>query len=98
MALAVCTPEHTTWAPSAPTSKDGASPDTVSSAPLTASVYLFKEGKLLGQYKSRVMLQREGMERFIHEVALNKSFFYGLLTVVMAAGAAMPIAIGGRNN
>ena len=67
-------------------------PPNVPVAPLTASVYLFKEGKLLGQYKSRVMLQREGMERFIHEFALNKSFFYGLLTVVMAAGAGLAAA------
>jgi len=67
-------------------------PPNVPVAPLTASVYLFKEGKLLGQTKSRVMLQREGVERFIHEFALNNSFFYGILTVIMAAGAGLAAA------
>jgi len=67
-------------------------PPNVPVAPLTASVYLFKEGKLLGQYKSRVMLQREGVERFIHEFALNKPFSYGLLTIAMAAAAGLAAA------
>lgn len=67
-------------------------PPNVPVALLTTNVYLFKEGKLLGQYKSRVMLQREGVERFIHEFALNKPFFYGLLTVVMAAAAGLAAA------
>jgi uncharacterized protein (TIGR02186 family) len=67
-------------------------PPNVPVGPLTASVYLLKEGKLLGQYKSQVMLEREGIERFIHEFALNKPFFYGLLTVIMAAAAGLVAA------
>ena len=67
-------------------------PPNVPVGPLTASVYLFKEGKLLGQYKSRVMLEREGVERLIHEFALNRSLLYGLLTVVMATVAGLAAA------
>lgn len=67
-------------------------PPNVPVALLTTSVYLFKDGKLLGQTKSRVMLQREGVERFIHEFALNKPFSYGLLTVAMAAVAGLAAA------
>lgn len=67
-------------------------PPNVPVGPLTASVYLFKDGKLLGQYKSRVMLQREGIERVIHEFALQRPFLYGLLAVAMAMAAGLAAA------
>jgi uncharacterized protein (TIGR02186 family) len=67
-------------------------PPNVPVGPLTASVYLFKEGKLLGEYKSHVMLEREGVERFIHQFALNRSLLYGLLAVVMATAAGLAAA------
>jgi uncharacterized protein (TIGR02186 family) len=67
-------------------------PPNVPVGPLTVSVYLFKEGKLLGQYKSRLTLEREGVERFIHEFALKKSLLYGLLTVAMATVAGLAAA------
>lgn len=67
-------------------------PPNVPVGPLTASVYLFKEGKLLGEYKSRVMLEREGVERFIHQFALNRSLLYGLLAVMMATIAGLAAA------
>lgn len=67
-------------------------PPNVPVGPLTASVYLLKEGKLLGQYKSRVTLEREGIERFIHEFALKNSLLYGLLTVAMAMVAGLAAA------
>lgn len=67
-------------------------PPNVPVGPLTANVYLFKDGKLLGQYKSRVMLEREGIERYIHDFALNRSLLYGILTVMMATGAGLAAA------
>ena len=45
-------------------------PPNVPVGPLTARVYLFKEGRSSGQYKSHVMLQREGVERYIHDIAM----------------------------
>src|SRR5690606_28961926 len=47
-------------------------PPNVPVGPLVARVYLFKEGELLGQYRSRVMLERQGIERYIHEMAINQ--------------------------
>jgi len=67
-------------------------PPNVPVGPLTARVYLFKDRKLLGQYKRDVTLEREGVERFIHEFALNQPLFYGILTVLMAGAAGLVAA------
>jgi uncharacterized protein (TIGR02186 family) len=67
-------------------------PPNVPVGPLTAVIYLFKEGKLLGQYKRDVTLEREGVERFIHEFALKQPLLYGFLTVAMAALAGLAAA------
>lgn len=71
-------------------------PPNVPIGPLVARVYLFKEGKLLGQYKSRVMLEREGLERYIHDAAHSKPLLYGLVTVFMAATAGLAAAFAFR--
>lgn len=71
-------------------------PPNVPIGPLTARVYLFKDGKLLSGYTSHVTLAREGLERYIHEAALHKPLRYGLVTVLMAAAAGLAAAFGFR--
>ncbi|MFT3729958.1 MAG: TIGR02186 family protein [Hyphomicrobium sp.] len=71
-------------------------PPNVPVAPLTARVYLFKAGQLLGQYSNRVMLQREGIERYIHETALSQPLLYGLATVLLAAASGLAAAFAFR--
>jgi uncharacterized protein (TIGR02186 family) len=67
-------------------------PPNVPVGPLTARVYLFKESKLLGQYTSHVQLEREGVERYIHDAAFTQPFLYGLVTVLMAVTAGLVAA------
>ena len=71
-------------------------PPNVPVGPLVARVYLFKEGQLLGQYKSRVMLEREGIERYIHDSAIASPLLYGIVTVIMAAAAGLAAAVALR--
>ena len=71
-------------------------PPNVPVGPLTARVYLFKDGQMLGQYKSRVMLQREGVERYIHDIAMLRPFVYGVTTVLLAAAAGLAAAFAFR--
>lgn len=71
-------------------------PPNVPVGPLTARVYLLKEGKLLGQYESRVSLRREGIERFIHNFAISQPLAYGLTTVLLAAAAGLAAAFAFR--
>lgn len=59
-------------------------PPTVPVGPLTTRLFLFKDGKLLSQYKGEVVLERAGLERFLYHTADTSPFLYGLVTVVMA--------------
>ena len=51
---------------------------------------------MLGQYKSRVMLEREGLERYIHDIAIRQPLLYGIATVLMAAAAGLAAAYAFR--
>jgi uncharacterized protein (TIGR02186 family) len=64
-------------------------PANVPVGPLVARVYLFREGKLLAKNVSKVKLEREGVERVLHDFAFQHSFYYGLATVLLAAAAGL---------
>jgi uncharacterized protein (TIGR02186 family) len=67
-------------------------PPNVPVGPLTARLFLFKDGKMLSQYKSQVMMERAGLERFLHDAAYSTPFLYGLATVLIAAAAGLAAA------
>ncbi|MBA2125525.1 hypothetical protein DLM45_04705 [Hyphomicrobium methylovorum] len=71
-------------------------PPNVPVAPLTARVFLFKDGKLLGRSKSTVMLEREGLERYLHSTAFSQPLLYGLATVLMAVAGGLAAAFAFR--
>lgn len=71
-------------------------PPNVPVGPLNARVLLFREGKLLSQYKSQVMLERQGLERFLHDKAYSSPLLYGLSTVLIAAAAGLAAAFAFR--
>ncbi|MFM7084226.1 MAG: TIGR02186 family protein [Hyphomicrobium sp.] len=59
-------------------------PATVPVGTLNARLYLFHEGVLLSSFMSKVMLEREGIERWIYAFAFERPFSYGILTVLIA--------------
>ncbi len=67
-------------------------PPNVPVGPLVARVYLLKDGKMLGQYKSQVTLERTGLERFLFDRAYRSPLLYGLATILMAASAGLAAA------
>lgn len=67
-------------------------PPNVPVGPLTARVMLFKDGALLGSYKSNVNMQREGLERFLYDSAFERPTFYALATILLAALAGLGAA------
>jgi uncharacterized protein (TIGR02186 family) len=73
-------------------------PPNVPVGALVARVYLFKEGKLLSQYRSRVMLERQGIERYIHDTAMTRPLLYGIATVLLAAAAGLAAAFAFRRS
>ncbi|MBL8564962.1 MAG: TIGR02186 family protein [Hyphomicrobiaceae bacterium] len=64
-------------------------PANVPVGPLVAHVYLFKDGKLLSKYSSKVSLQREGIERYMHDFAFDYPLFYGIFAVFIAVAAGL---------
>ena len=56
---------------------------------LQARVYLFREGKLLSSYAARLQLEREGVERWLHSLAHEHGFIYGLLAILTAVSAGL---------
>ncbi len=64
-------------------------PATVSVGPFDTRVYLFRGERLMSQYNVRINLEREGLERILHDFAFNKPFLYGLATVALALAAGL---------
>lgn len=64
-------------------------PDNVPVGPLTARVYLFREGDLLDTFQSRVRLERSGLELWLFRAAMRHPFYYGLAAVLLAALAGL---------
>ncbi len=56
---------------------------------LNARVLLFRKGQLLSQFKSQVRMQREGIERYMHDFAFGYPLLYGIAAVIVAAGAGL---------
>lgn len=64
-------------------------PANIAVGPLDVKVYLFREGKLLSQYASRVELERAGLELWLHGFANHYPLSYGLFTVAVAMAAGL---------
>ena len=64
-------------------------PANVPVGPLVARVHLLREGQLLSTYTARVTLERQGLERLLHNFAFDQPLLYGLFTVAVAVGAGL---------
>jgi uncharacterized protein (TIGR02186 family) len=67
-------------------------PPNVPVGPLTSRVYLFKSGKLLSKFESKVNLQRAGIERFLYEAAFERPVLYAVTTIAFALFAGLAAA------
>lgn len=56
---------------------------------LEARVYLFRGGKLLSTYTAEFQLEREGVERWLHNLAHKHSLLYGILAIIAAVSAGL---------
>ena len=69
-------------------------PANVSIGEFNAWIYLFRKGELLSTYKTRLGLQREGLEQQLHSFAVEQPLWYGIAAVSLAilAGLAASLA------
>ena len=71
-------------------------PPNVPVGPLTARVYLIKDGQMLSSYTSNVMLERAGVERFLHDAAYNWPILYALSAIAIACLAGLTASLALR--
>jgi uncharacterized protein (TIGR02186 family) len=64
-------------------------PANVPVGPLTARVFLFREGELLGDFVSKVKLEREGIELWLYRFAMRQPALYGVMAVAVAVLAGL---------
>ena len=64
-------------------------PATVTVGAFETRVYLFRDGELLSSFTTKLNLEREGVEQFVHRFAFDHPFFYGVFTVLIAVAAGM---------
>lgn len=55
----------------------------------SADVYLFRQGRLLDQYKAPINIQKAGIERELTALAYNQPWVYGLLSVIVAVACGL---------
>ena len=67
-------------------------PANVTVGPFDTRVYLFRNEKLLSQYNVRLNLEREGIERHVHDFAFSWPLIYGMSTVLIAMSAGLVAA------
>lgn len=64
-------------------------PANVPVGPLDARIHLFRDGNLIDTFRTRVMLERQGLERYLHAFAFDYPLFYGIFTVMVALLAGL---------
>ncbi|MEZ5923350.1 MAG: TIGR02186 family protein [Hyphomicrobiaceae bacterium] len=73
-------------------------PATVSIGEFNAWIYLFRKGELLSTYKTRLGLQREGLEQQLHSFAIHQPLGYGLASVALAVLAGLAASFSFRKS
>ncbi len=63
-----------------------------------ADTYLFRNGHLISSARVPIGITRVGIERQIHNLAVDRSLLYGILTVLLALGAGWVAAFVFRRN
>lgn len=58
-----------------------------------SQVLVFRNGVLISRKDDEVLVDRSGLERRIYEFATQSSFFYGVVSVLLALGAGLVAAL-----
>lgn len=64
-------------------------PPSVLVGTLIARVYLLRDGELLANFTSDIRMERQGLMRYMHQLAFTYQLFYGILAVLLAAAAGI---------
>lgn len=64
-------------------------PANVPVGPLVAHTYLFRNGELLAKHSTKVTMQREGLESYLHSFAFDYPLLYGIAAVFIAVASGL---------
>lgn len=64
-------------------------PANVPVGPLSTRVHLFRDGEHLSSYTTKLKLEREGVERWLHSLAFDHGLLYGIMTVIIAVASGL---------
>jgi uncharacterized protein (TIGR02186 family) len=64
-------------------------PANVTEGSYTAEVYLFRAGQMLSRAERPILVNKIGLERFVHAFAFQYPFVYGLFAVLIAVTAGL---------
>jgi uncharacterized protein (TIGR02186 family) len=73
-------------------------PANVSIGEFNAWIYLFRKGELLSTYKTRLGLQREGIEQQLHSFAVEQPLWYGIVAVLLAMLSGLAASMAFRKD
>ena len=59
-------------------------PANLSEGAYTTRMFLLRDGQVISQYRNAIIVRKEGLERWLHQLAYDQPFLYGLLALVLA--------------
>lgn len=62
-------------------------PANLTEGAYTTRMYLVRDGDVVSQYRTAIFVRKDGLERWLHQLAYDQPFLYGLLALVMALAA-----------
>jgi uncharacterized protein (TIGR02186 family) len=59
-------------------------PANLSEGAYTTRMYLVRDGEVVHQYRNAIFVRKEGLERWLHQLAYDQPLLYGLLALFLA--------------
>jgi len=59
-------------------------PANLTEGAYTTRMYLMQGGDVVSQYRTAIFVRKDGLERWLHELAYDQPFLYGLLALAIA--------------
>jgi uncharacterized protein (TIGR02186 family) len=59
-------------------------PANLTEGAYTTRMYLVREGAVVHQYRTAIFVRKEGIERWLHQLAFDQPLLYGILALIIA--------------
>lgn len=62
-------------------------PANLTEGAYTTRMYLVQGGEVVSQYRTAIFVRKDGLERWLHQMAYDQPFLYGVMALIMALAA-----------